>query len=686
MNKILIALLMLILVTVNPFNSYAAEISTHTSWTRINVDGNDIDVEVIIQEDGDILFSIDSLEQLTKFSVSKSSTEMIFKRGLKKVTININKKELQIISLMNPISLENKIVEYDDDLYVSGSIVLPWLNVNCIVKDSKLYIINDEVSFWDFKDIDLDNTFFNLNAVCSEIGVNSNALKIRAFLQGNGLKSLLYLVPIDFNISYGDYNEYYEIFEELYNNNNNILNNYNDIMDLNEKNTKLYDLLGDNIKNENFDLLPDALRAHIISNDILSKSKYGLDIILFYKTLEQNYDIENEMMQAIQGECHSNKFPDSMIAASRDAEINYSDKIEGIEYKVMQELQNFSIDTMEDILSEGILKYLIRAVNLGDVLAPEWIKTVKHIPKYEAIQENSIKAYNEERYENSQSLQMIKPGLTSLRSHALLCSYASQMCWQAMQQYCHNKNKLDMEIECNNKAQICSDLYTKISMSWFSTENDTIGYDSEQTKNKYRDKLLNYFGQITLFDIKPITKTMLEELNDFEGSLIEENNEYYFIFYNTIDIYSNDGATYLKSINNADKIKAFVHPSYDPEQYKNQSIKVNGIINSSNSDFFLIIFDMDSIDGQLNYYTNLTATDALELVKNYVGKTADPSVCDILSISIDSVDKGYYHVHVYEKVRWEEEDGHTATWGWIDVDRNTGEMFDTILLEPINMP
>lgn len=64
--------------------------------------------------------------------------------------------------------------------------------------------------------------------------------------------------------------------------------------------------------------------------------------------------------------------------------------------------------------------------------------------------------------------------------------------------------------------------------------------------------------------------------------------------------------------------------------------------------------------------------NALNLIKKYLQKN-NAYIAD--NIEVDSVDNKYYIIHVYDVIENSEE-SHTATTGWYQVDKYTGEIID----------
>lgn len=150
--------------------------------------------------------------------------------------------------------------------------------------------------------------------------------------------------------------------------------------------------------------------------------------------------------------------------------------------------------------------------------------------------------------------------------------------------------------------------------------------------------------------------------------------------------YQNDDGTYPKAIwqwidGNGDGVAESYCFNSDGYLYVN-TITPDGYYVNENGAWVINEVVQTQIQDQIA--AGISEDEAISMVIEYVKKTSDSR--SNLVISLDSVDNQFYHIHVYENVKLDDGDEHTATWGWIDVDRITGDMFDAIMFEPIYMP
>ena len=74
----------------------------------------------------------------------------------------------------------------------------------------------------------------------------------------------------------------------------------------------------------------------------------------------------------------------------------------------------------------------------------------------------------------------------------------------------------------------------------------------------------------------------------------------------------------------------------------------------------------------LNKEKEIGETKAIKLVKQYLEKNNSYVASNI---EVDSIDNKYYTVHVYDVITNNDE-SHTATTGWYQVNKYTGEIID----------
>ena len=110
-------------------------------------------------KDGDLFLPVDVYSKITRYTLNETADFYNFKLGRKIVSVN---KSTGAVQVYYPHSSggQTPILEKDGTVYLSASVMLPWLNVQCSVENNVFYVIPDELSFWEVsEDLSYDKLF-----------------------------------------------------------------------------------------------------------------------------------------------------------------------------------------------------------------------------------------------------------------------------------------------------------------------------------------------------------------------------------------------------------------------------------------------------------------------------------------------------------------------------------------------
>lgn len=165
-NRLVAIWVILCLVgTVFPVQPIYAEASENNyQFIQVPVyNGNETKSFEVICYEGDFYFSAEDYSLLTKYSYSAGNQKIAYSLGDKTIIID-PEEEKMTIGVLNYSGKTGTVIRNGGKIYLSASILLPWLNVACNQVGYGLEIIPDGISLWEITNkLDYNSYLFNLN-------------------------------------------------------------------------------------------------------------------------------------------------------------------------------------------------------------------------------------------------------------------------------------------------------------------------------------------------------------------------------------------------------------------------------------------------------------------------------------------------------------------------------------------
>ncbi len=150
MKRLISAMIVLVLLISIVPRSVAIELETPSiKPIQVVVDkcgeARFLDIDVIVKGD-DLYMTPKNFSDVTRYTLSENQEKIIFVLGLKSVVIDVVNQELAINQVTRPFS---GTIDFEGSIYLPMSELLPWLNVQCYVKDGLLHIDSDIRTYWE---------------------------------------------------------------------------------------------------------------------------------------------------------------------------------------------------------------------------------------------------------------------------------------------------------------------------------------------------------------------------------------------------------------------------------------------------------------------------------------------------------------------------------------------------------
>lgn len=520
--KGMLAFMLSICMVVNSFclPVYAADNSTISICVVDTLNNNLSDFYDVIKTKNNIMFKAQDLAKICGFEYKIEKDTITYTRGNKNVYVYIKKNTYTALTDLSEKVFQDKIVRSNGDYYISGAEIIPWLNVNCSVKDGTIYITRDEVSYWDINE-DFTKVYkelnFNFAGICEELGVNSTWLKAESYIRDNGLAgTFLDFIPISGESTFGIASDYVSIFEDYMLDGYGLNEAIGLISEMGESSHPIYEL---STGADFFEILPDEVQASLLFGEVAQYvdevEEFMLIMGIGYKKNQDKIDC----LATISGNRYTYGFPEAMWNAASMVSDMYDDN-PTVDDFLLKASYTFEADILGAIgdaaTGKGIANILLSALDIGCIISPKWINKVEDIPKLTIIASHVHDAYNDGLYHSYSHMSNIE----EQRHYANMYLYAIRQCWLAMADYARNEkhnNKKAKEYEA--LAQKACDWEGKFLIASKAAKND-----SHEYKDEYENELRTIFSGIQPETQKPTTlptkKTDVELLQMLKSGYI----------------------------------------------------------------------------------------------------------------------------------------------------------------------
>lgn len=599
-----------LLMSVCPVHILASE----DEFVGISIVLNGIEKQCRVIESGDeLLFSGEDLAVFGGYTYRVDGDNAFFTRGQKTVRVNMARNILipfdgTAYSESNKnITLNTSVREKDGVYYFPGTQLLPWLSVNCSVKNGKLHIITDEVSIWDLVgEFNPEDYAFDFAECCEALGKDSKWVKAGAAFHGFGLETVFGWLP-PFGNDSNDEHDYYDIFEEMLQDQTCSQTFVDDMMEDVGKINEWMDWAETmKVKDE----LPDDWKAVGMVSDFVGSAPVELSVELgmYLSTMEMD---NSEKLNAIKHIVLSGgDFPDEMRAAAETIYLEYTDYILGILgkgidvlYEALKDLTGEAsyeaVKKMAGELAGDVYEIALAVLDFPEMIEYDCTEGIRRVDCYSAIASESIKEYQEYKSVISDI------GIQNTRSTAYLYLYAVEQNWRTMSDYALEKGFLEYAAEYRANADAAQEIASLFLNSAFSQINDSPEYAAGELRRKqgYTDILKDMFSVLTRMANKEKRLSAIHEYSDDEGTIysfqyddlgrIKEIDEYYYGEYNTGD---GDDSIYIVNTYEYDELNRLTlandYNGYDITNYYYNS---RGFLERTTSSY------MDYVDTSYTY-------------------------------------------------------------------------------------
>lgn len=492
-----------LLMSVCPVHILASE----DEFVGISIVLNGIEKQCRVIESGDeLLFSGEDLAVFGGYTYRVDGDNAFFTRGQKTVRVNMARNILipfdgTAYSESNKnITLNTSVREKDGVYYFPGTQLLPWLSVNCSVKNGKLHIITDEVSIWDLVgEFNPEDYAFDFAECCEALGKDSKWVKAGAAFHGFGLETVFGWLP-SFGNDSNDEHDYYDIFEEMLQDQTCSQTFVDDMMeDVGKINEWMDWAEAMKVKDE----LPDDWKAVGMVSDFVGSAPVELSVELGMYLSAMEMD-NSEKLNAIKHIVLSGgDFPDEMRAAAETIYLEYTDYILGILgkgidvlYEALKDLTGEAsyeaVKKMAGELAGDVYEIALAVLDFPEMIEYDCTEGIRRVDCYSAIASESIKEYQEYKSVISDI------GIQNTRSTAYLYLYAVEQNWRTMSDYALEKGFLEYAAEYRANADAAQEMASLFLNSAFSQVNDSPEYAAGEPRRKqgYTDKLKAMFANL----------------------------------------------------------------------------------------------------------------------------------------------------------------------------------------------